>query len=170
MRPLFLPPAAGGSLQTNHPLKSSRSPSFEADIPPTTPSSLEADQFNAPLFNARFAAATTLHRPEGDVQVSAGTPVLARRFPLSKLDLLAQNNPDANALQYYFGLKKNGIAYEYVADIGGRIAKLDEVAALGREPNFLRFYRRLFSPARWDAMRETVIPLIMTGMRSVIFR
>lgn len=111
-------------------------PSFEADIPPTTPSSLEADQFNAPLFNARFAAATTLHRPEGDVQVSAGTPVLARRFPLSKLDLLAQNNPDANALQYYFGLKKNGIAYEYVADIGGRIAKLDEVAALGREPNF----------------------------------
>lgn len=92
---------------------------------------------NPPLLSIRFASDTDLPRPEGIVTVKAGTPVMPRRFPLSKLELFKEATPDPVAMKYYFGLEKkaNG-RWEYVASVGGRIAHLAEVAALKREPNF----------------------------------
>ena len=121
--------------------RDNNAPSYEPDIPATTPADLEAAAFNPVLFSVQFAGNTQLNRPEGSITVPAGTPVIVRRFPLAKLNLLSEASPDADELNYYFGLKKNGRGFDYVADIGGRIAKLDEVAAMvtggkGREPNF----------------------------------
>ncbi len=118
-------------------------PSYEPNAArsklPATP---VADDMNPALLSIRFAADTTLQRPEGNITVKSGSPVMPRRFPLSKLSLFEQANPDPAAMSYYFGLTKvDSQTWRYNATPPpgappGRIAKLSEVAAMGREPNF----------------------------------
>jgi len=103
---------------------------------PATP---VADDMNPALLTARFASDNTLNRPGANpVTVKAGTPVMPRRFPLSKLSLFEQADPDPAAMSYYFGLTKvDSQTWRYTATTSdGRIARLSEIAALGREPNF----------------------------------
>jgi hypothetical protein len=112
-------------------------PAFGAPRSLTLPAAVPATEFNPPLSAVRFPTRTTLNRPEGALTVPAGRPVLARKFPLGKIDLLSASEPDAEAIRYYFGLEKNSDGkWHYVAHEDGRIAKLSEVAAQGREPNF----------------------------------
>ena len=118
-------------------------PSYEPNAArsklPATP---VADDMNPALLSIRFAADTTLQRPGGNITVKSGSPVMPRRFPLSKLSLFEQDNPDPAAMSYYFGLTKvDSQTWRYNATPPpgappGRIAKLSEVAAMGREPNF----------------------------------
>jgi len=114
-------------------------PSYEPNSSRSkTPASPDPLLMNPALLTVRFAADTTLKRPEGNITVTSGTPVMPRRFPLSKLSLFEQSSPDAAAMSYYFGLTKvDAQTWRYTATTSdGRIAKLSEVAALGREPNF----------------------------------
>lgn len=106
-------------------------PALPVDVPPQA-------ELNPVLTSIRFPGATTLDRgDEPPITVPAGTPVMVRRFPLSKLGLFEEANPDPAALEYYFGLKRTGSAeYEYTKVVNGGIANLGEVAALKREPNF----------------------------------
>lgn len=107
---------------------------------PKLPASPDPDQINPAFPSVRFETDTILVRPDtGSVSVKAGTPVMPRRFPLSKLNLFAEQNPDPAAMEYYFGLKKiDNYKWEYVATTtpDKRIRNLKEVALLGREPNF----------------------------------
>lgn len=112
-------------------------PAFGTSRSLTLANPAPAAEFNPLLAGVRFDAGLTLARPEGGVNVKAGAPVMTRKFPLSKIDLLSQATPDANAVRYYFGLEQTpGGKWQYSAHVNGRIAKLAEVAALGREPNF----------------------------------
>jgi Tfp pilus assembly protein PilX len=114
-------------------------PSYEPNSArPKLPASPDPDLMNPALLSVRFGGNTTLHRPEGDIIVKSGSPVMPRRFPLSKLSLFEQASPDAAMMSYYFGLTKvDAQTWRYTATTSdGRIAKLSEVAALGREPNF----------------------------------
>ena len=106
---------------------------------PKLPASPNPDELNPSLTTIRFAGQTVLSRGlDPDVTVPGGTPVMVRRFPLSKLNLLAEASPDAGTLSYYFGLRRTAAnSYEYTATSNdGRIKRLSEVAAEGREPNF----------------------------------
>lgn len=118
------------------------------------------DPSEDPIFNpdvlgdtVRFAASTVLTRgADPDLEVPIGSPVMPRRFPLSKLSLLADPDPDEDSIKYYFGLEKsfeqdadgnptttwNG-AWQYQEEkqaADGRIRTLQDVVAQGREPNF----------------------------------
>lgn len=98
---------------------------------------LSANEFNPPVAQIRFPNDTPIPRPEGSFTVQAGTPVMMRKFPLTKLNLLGLPNPDVDQLRYYFGLEKQPDGkFRYTAHVGGRIAKLSEVVAANREPNF----------------------------------
>ncbi len=106
---------------------------------PLLPADPSPDLLNPSLASARFSSETVLSRgSDPDVTVPAGTPTMFRRFPLSKLSLLSEETPDPDTIRYYFGLRKNADgAFDYVANTSdGRIARLSEVANLGREPNF----------------------------------
>lgn len=115
-------------------------PTFRPDpLRSKVPASPNADAMNPPILAARFLSDTTLSRGgENPVTVPAGTPVMPRKFPLPKIDLLAEATPDPAMLSYYFGLKKraDGVFEYTAASADKRILKLSEVAALGREPNF----------------------------------
>ena len=114
-------------------------PSYEPNSArPKLPASPAPDFMNPALLGVRFQTNTILRRPEGNVTVTSGTPVMPRRFPLSKLSLFEQENPDAATMSYYFGLKKvDSQTWSYIAaNADGWISTLSEVAALGREPNF----------------------------------
>lgn len=102
------------------------------------PASPVADEMNPALLSVRFSSDTTLNRPEGPVEVKAGTPVITRRFPLSKLGLFKDATATPAQFAYYFGLtKQDNHTWRYTATTAdGRIARLSEVAAQGREPNF----------------------------------
>lgn len=115
---------------------------------PKLPAEPDPDELNPDLLSVRFADEVVLQRgSDPTVALPAGTPVMPRRFPLAKLELFNENNPDPDALLYYFGLERVDGAvdtFEYVrATEDGRIARLHEVAAwrdpvtgYGREPNF----------------------------------
>jgi hypothetical protein len=107
---------------------------------PMLPASPNPGDLNPSLASVRFGGnQTTLSRgADADVTVPSGTSVMVRRFPLTKLSLLGEGAPDASSLSYYFGLTKTGDGvYEYSAtSTDGRIKRLTEVAADGREPNF----------------------------------
>lgn len=127
--------------QSGSPIPSATLPfltTFSRDLNAPSYERLNPDLMNPALLDVRFEADTTLHRPEGDITVKSGTPVMPRRFPLSKLSLFEQANPDASAMSYYFGLTRNGTqSWIYTAATSnGSIAKLSDVAKLGREPNF----------------------------------
>ena len=103
---------------------------------PLTPS---ADVMNPAILTNRFTTNATLSRPDsGSISVNSGTPVMVRRFPLSKLNLFAQTNPDPSTMNYYFGLTNiDSQTWRYKAtNFSGGICTLSEVAALKREPNF----------------------------------
>ncbi len=102
---------------------------------PATP---VADAMNPGFLTNRFATNTTLNRPEGAITVRSGTPVMPRRFPLNKLSLFEQASPAPAEMSYYFGLTYvDSNTWRYTAtNSSGVIAKLSEVEALGREPNF----------------------------------
>jgi Tfp pilus assembly protein PilX len=103
---------------------------------PATPS---ADVMNPAILTARFTTNVTLSRPDtGSITVNSGTPVMVRRFPLSKLNIFAQTNPDPTAMSYYFGLTNvDPQTWKYSATNSSKgIYTLSEVAALKREPNF----------------------------------
>ncbi|MFZ4778361.1 MAG: hypothetical protein ACOYM3_23575, partial [Terrimicrobiaceae bacterium] len=106
-----------------------------------------ASEMNPNLLLTRFPTETTLARgAESDVTVPAGTPVMPRRFPLSKLAMLSETSPDADSLLYFFGLTKRGDGiWEYSAHRNGRIMRLDEVAAEKREPNFFEVLQAFIS-------------------------
>lgn len=118
----------------------------------------EADEFNPAILEIRFSEETTLDRgADPEVTVPAGTSVLPRRFPLSKLALFEEDNPDPDSMRYYFGLEAvSEHVWEYVAGIeepdpdnpgeslGVRIARLHEVAESGREPNFFELLQAVF--------------------------
>jgi hypothetical protein len=104
---------------------------------PKLPNAPPADDMNPSFAAIRFPGNTTLTRgSDPDLTVPAGTPIMPRRFPLSKIQLLSDNQTDADSLRYYFGLQKQGDTFRYIEDAGGRIKQLREVAAEGREPNF----------------------------------
>ena len=114
-------------------------PSYEPNSArPMLPASPDPNLMNPGLLTNRFAAVTTLNRPEGAITVRSGTPVMPRRFPLNKLSLFEQASPDPAAMSYYFGLTKvDSQTWSYSAATPNKtIATLSEVAALGREPNF----------------------------------
>ena len=126
-----------------------RSKTLDLRFPPPTPPTV--DEINPDALTVRFGTETKLSRGSVDPAtvptVPAGTPVMPRKFPLSKIDLLAEAAPNADMLKYYFGLKKRSSdgVFEYdVAGPGGSILTLKEVAALPpdpgtkmkREPNF----------------------------------
>ena len=123
-------------------------PSYEPNSArPKLPASPDPNLMNPALLavrygtnasNATIVPITTLYRPEGDITVKSGTPVMLRRFPLSKLSLFEQANPDPALMKYYFGLTKvDNQTWRYTAaNSDGGVATLSEVAALGREPNF----------------------------------
>jgi hypothetical protein len=103
------------------------------------PDTNSADVMNPAILTARFTTNAILSRPDsGSISVNSGTPVMVRRFPLSKLNLFAQANPDPSAMSYYFGLTKiDAQTWKYTAtNSSKRICTLSEVAALKREPNF----------------------------------
>ena len=98
-----------------------------------------ADVMNPAILTARFTTNAMLSRPDsGPISVNSGAPVMVRRFPLSKLNLFAQANPDPSAMSYYFGLAKiDAQTWKYTATNPSKgICTLSEVAALKREPNF----------------------------------
>ena len=115
-------------------------PAFRPDpLRSKLPTSPNADAMNPAILSVRFTSNTTLSRGgENPVTVLAGTPVMPRKFPLPKIDLLAEANPNPAMLSYYFGLiKRADGVFEYTAaSADKRILKLSEVAKLGREPNF----------------------------------
>lgn len=131
----ILPYLTTASRDVNAPAYGSKESLALSNPPPAT-------EMNPTLLHVRFPNKTTIDRPPfgdaaGNITVEAGTPVMLRRFPLSKIELLSAATPDADAIEYYFGLKKNSEGnWEYTADEDGRIAKLQEVATKGREPNF----------------------------------
>jgi hypothetical protein len=103
------------------------------------PNDLNAGEINAPLLGARFATETTLQRGTDEaVIVPAGTPVMARKFPLAKLALLSDPDTAPEDLAYYFGLtRQSADSFRYTAAApDGRIKRPAEIAAEGREPNF----------------------------------
>lgn len=113
-------------------------PMFQPIQPSTIPADLEAPLLNPDPLAVRFLTPTELTRgTDRNVKVPAGTPVMARRFPLNKLDLLSQAAPDPESLLYYFGLSRVGAGvFEYKQALGTRIARLSEIRDAGREPNF----------------------------------
>lgn len=100
----------------------------------------DADLFNPALLSVRFSSETEINRPDGEpFTVPAETPVMIRRFPLSKLALFEEQDPDPDLMEYYFGLRRQAgsHAWEYTqATDDGRIKRLDEIADDRREPNF----------------------------------
>jgi hypothetical protein len=132
-----IPPAALSNLTTF-----SRALNAPSHIPEPNrdkfPDSPPADDMNPRFAAIRFSENTTLSRgSDPDLTVPAGTPVMPRRFPLSKIQLLSDNSTDAASLRYYFGLQKQGNGtFRYVEDAGQRIKQLREVATENREPNF----------------------------------
>lgn len=118
-------------------------PSLMEDQPPEP----DPNELNPDFAGVRFPAEADLTRgSDPEVTVPAGTPVMPRRFPLHKLNMFNDRDPDlaipasADSLEYYFGLRRVPGAvdtFEYVATTeDGRIARLHEVADDGREPNF----------------------------------
>lgn len=126
-------------------------PHFEPnpDRPLAAPAAGEptAAELNPSLLLTRFADETVLARgADPDVTVPGGTPVMPRRFPLEKLSLLADPDPDPDSLRYYFGLVKQGDqTWEYAAHQDGRIKRLAEVATEGREPNFFEILQAVIA-------------------------
>jgi Tfp pilus assembly protein PilX len=115
-------------------------PSYEPNSArPKLPLTPSADVMNPATLTNRFTTNATLSRPDsGSISVNSGTPVMVRRFPLSKLNLFAQTNPDPTAMSYYFGLTNvDPQTWKYTATNASKgICTLSEVAALKREPNF----------------------------------
>lgn len=115
-------------------------PSYEPNSErPGNPGPVE-NVINPPLLSARFDAETVLNRPgTAPVTLPAGTPVMVRRFPLNKISLFEGSPHDADQMEYYFGLEREAgsHAWNYTkSTLDGRIMRLEEVAAEGREPNF----------------------------------
>lgn len=115
---------------------------------------VEPEEFNPDLVTVRFPEETVLTRGGSEeVTVPAGTPVMPRRFPLGKLEVFNRTSPnelsatDEANLLYYFGLEPTDEVdtYRYVraetTPEGPRIARLEEVAGQGREPNFFEILR-----------------------------
>lgn len=117
------------------------SPSYGTDPAQlaANPANLEADLLNPALPGIRFVSETTLDRgSENSVTVAAGSPVMPRKFPLRKIDLLSDPDASAADLNYYFGLTRqpDGTFRYTAADAAGVIKDLTSVSAEGREPNF----------------------------------
>jgi len=113
--------------------------SHDPELMDVQPAEFQADEINASLVGTRFPVRSTLERGTGAaVTVPAGSPLMARRFPLSKIALLADDAADASDLAYYFGFEKQpdgSFRYTATSD-DGRIKRPEEIAAEGREPNF----------------------------------
>lgn len=108
-------------------------------LPAADAGSSSPEELNPVPNQVRFITTTSLTRGSGaDVEVPAGTPVMARRFPLGKLALLADPSTPEDDLTYFFGLERLSTgAFRYIAaSDDNRIKRLDEVALEGREPNF----------------------------------
>jgi len=89
------------------------------------------DEFNPALPNLRWPQDVTLYAgTDQEATLKKGDPFLYRRFPLSKLDLLSQSNPDAEEVMLFFGLKR-GTDGSWVYDHGGggKIFTLPELLA-----------------------------------------
>lgn len=119
--------------------------SVDPELIVVQPANFDAEEINASLVTTRFDAETNLDRGSGPaVTVPAGTSILARKFPLSKIALLADENADPDDLEYYFGLERQADgSFHYTATStpdsplgAGRIMRPSEIADKSREPNF----------------------------------
>jgi len=105
------------------------------------------DAFNPSLVGTRVTRAFT--RADGR-PAKPGEPLLASRFPLERLSLVAAAPGavnDASDLYSFFGLTRSGASAPWVYNHGdaGRILRLDEVAAAGREPDFFELLQAAVS-------------------------
>lgn len=126
-------------------------PSYRPD--PDRPASPEGreidDEINPDLLAVRRPEAVTLQPgTEEEIELDAGTPVVFRRFPLERLNLLSSPDADAADLLYFFGLERNadGYSFDYVqADPNGLIYTLEEIAELNppREANFFELLQAI---------------------------
>ncbi|MDR0533799.1 MAG: hypothetical protein LBH01_07580 [Verrucomicrobiales bacterium] len=94
------------------------------------------DAINPSLLSVRVTASFT--RADGTV-AQVGEPLLKRRFPLSRIGLLAGS--DTASIRKYFGLESSGNGlwtYRDTATNGG-IMKLSEISS--REPNFFELLK-----------------------------
>lgn len=102
------------------------------------------DDINPDLGNVRVT--TLFTRPDGSAARS-GDPLLARRFPLSRLGLLtasataAKNQSDA--IHRSFGLSRSSDSDPWVYDHGNaaNILRLAEVSTAGREPDMFELLK-----------------------------
>ncbi len=102
-----------------------------------------ATDINPPFPLVRVKKAFT--RPDGTV-ANEGDPLLKHRFPLSRLKLLKRATTaaksDNDEIYRNFGLSRGSPAEPWTYDHGGAgILRLDEVAALGREPDFFELLK-----------------------------
>lgn len=105
------------------------------------------DDFNPSLVGTRVTGAFT--RADGR-PAKPGEPLLASRFPLERLALIAAAPgavDNASDLYRFFGLTRSGASAPWVYNHGdaARILRLDEVAAAGREPDFFELLQAAVS-------------------------
>lgn len=118
--------------------------SREVNAPSAKPSS--ADPVRNPGF---FEICWTTDRvlPDG-TKVKTGEPVVASRFPLSRLALVSDSavsgtNDASNEIYRYFGLSRTSNSDPWIYDHGNpnNILTLAQVEALGREPDFFELLK-----------------------------
>ncbi len=105
-----------------------------------------AMDINPPLLNVRVG--TSFTRPDGTT-AKVGDPLLAKRFPLSRLSLLTSSatasKSQSDAIYRNFGLYRSDATKPWMYDHGNStgILRLSDVAALspGREPDFFELLK-----------------------------
>ncbi|XHR29648.1 MAG: hypothetical protein ACFUZC_03630 [Chthoniobacteraceae bacterium] len=105
-----------------------------------------ATDINPPLLNVRVGVSFT--RPDGTT-AKVGDPLLAKRFPLSRLSLLTSSatasKSQSDAIYRNFGLYRSDATKPWMYDHGNGtgILRLSDVAALspGREPDFFELLK-----------------------------
>jgi Tfp pilus assembly protein PilX len=100
------------------------------------------DEINPDLANVRVTTAFT--RPDGSA-ARPGEPLLASRFPLSRLQLLAAppSATNASVVQRFFGLAWDATNNRWNYNHGNpaNILRLADVAAAGREPDMIELLK-----------------------------
>jgi len=155
---------------------------IDPELIAATPANLNADTINPPLPAIRFASEADLERgSEEAVTVAAGSPLLARKFPLSKIELLSDPEVDDADLKYYFGLarhfddsvppKWDGSFRYTAANAAGVIKTLAEVAVEtpSREPNFFEVLQAVIATGSLgrDAGNTYSLDHPRDGLRSI---
>ncbi|HEY8967406.1 MAG TPA: hypothetical protein VIM58_13230 [Candidatus Methylacidiphilales bacterium] len=94
---------------------------------------------NVYAYRSQAEAAGSANRDLANVRAPDGTPLLPKRFPLSRLALLSGGS--ASDIYSYFGLTGASGQWTYNHGNGARILTLDEVAKAGRSPDFFELLK-----------------------------